>query len=78
MTKKNRFVGSFQQDTIKLHNHTLRNNSVSFATRASGMGIQANSGQQIQWERPSFEVENFGGTETRPKNVTINYIIRCN
>lgn len=62
-------VGSFQIDELKSHNHSYN-------------GIAGNGTSNINYPSPSygymsgFSTGNFGGSETRPKNAYVYYIIK--
>ena len=73
-------IGSFQADTLKSHNHAMipdiAGTYFSFIVVGKGgsygyVGNNANS--QIQ---NNGQTNYVGGSETRPKNVYINYIIK--
>lgn len=68
----------YQDDAFESHNHPISNQSQDFAFRTSGMGIQSNSGTEVQWTKPNISVGNRGANETRPNNVTIYYYIKIN
>jgi microcystin-dependent protein len=69
-------VGSKQGFDIQAHTHTLVNNSQAFAFKASGMGIQSDEKQEVQFAKPDISINAFGGMETRPKNAYVYYIIK--
>jgi hypothetical protein len=73
-----RSLGHFQADDFKSHTHPITNNSPAFAYRVSGMGIQSNRGQEVQFAPPAISIGAAGGNETRPKNVAVYYFIRVN
>jgi hypothetical protein len=68
-------AGSFQADDFALHTHTAEIPSASYsnalAAAANGVGGANLNGTQV-----SNVLGNTGGNETRPKNISINYIIK--
>ncbi|NVO09602.1 MAG: tail fiber protein [Bacteroidales bacterium] len=67
-------VGSFQSNEIISHSHTV---SGTFWSR-SGNGQYdwtASSSSINKYDTP-VNINNFGGSETRPNNVYVNYIIK--
>lgn len=64
------FVGSYQTDELKSHNHTLQAGHTTTAYGAYPF-IQS---QNVYFE--STAVSNTGGSETRSKNAHVNYIIK--
>ncbi len=73
-------VGTWQADEFASHTHNARITSdYIFPFQQGGMGIQANDGQQVQFQNTNklqVQVDATGGSETRPKNVYVNYIIK--
>lgn len=71
-------VGSYQDDDVEAHKHDLT------ATFHATTGDGHNGGRIQLTDRTSFSslnpsemvMSNFGGSETRMKNININYIIR--
>jgi microcystin-dependent protein len=61
-------LGSYQADELRSHAHAGPN-----AHPAAGMGIQSNSGQQVQFNGGVYAT---GGNETRPLNLYVNHIIK--
>jgi hypothetical protein len=61
-------VGSFQADELKTHSHTQRGYA-QFASGYLGAVSTDNGTAQLQ-------TANTGGNETRPSNVSVNYIIK--
>jgi microcystin-dependent protein len=69
-----RGIRSYQDDMIKSHNHALGNNGRSNEpATATKQGIEINNKTTKQY---NINNESFGGTETRPKNVALHYIIK--
>jgi microcystin-dependent protein len=66
-------VGSYQNDTFKSHNHNL---SVNMRQAACGFSCGNNSLPIESWGNQQIGISNTGGSETRPKNVYVNYIIK--
>lgn len=71
-----RSFGSSQDDVVGPHEHTTNGNEI--VTNTGGTGLQ--SGGNRFWNG-NFPVETTGfssggGTETRPRNVAMNYIIK--
>ena len=62
-----RALGSFQADEIKAHTHTL-------TTGASG--TVSNGGGDRDSDDGTQTTSSFGGSETRPRNIAMNYIIK--
>lgn len=74
-TKSGAF-GEIQQDELQKHNHHLGNNSrTSSAGSVSRHGVEMNNTVFGVETYPHY-VKNTGGTETRPKNIALNYCIR--
>ena len=61
-------VGSLQSDDFKSHNHT--------ATSAVSQPYIAGTGGSYSLSHSTISTSNSGGTETRPKNAYVNFIIR--
>ena len=71
---KNRIFGSTQEDEIKSHNHPLRT-----ATHwgAGGTGSAPSLATDVtEYGESTNVIKNTGGTETRPRNVALIYIIK--
>ncbi len=60
-------VGSFQQDQFKSHSH-------SYTVFPSGRGDIASG---TYWQQGSGTTGSTGGSETRPKNINVNWIIKA-
>lgn len=73
----NRTIGNYQQDDFKSHGHGASSSS-GFAFRTSGMGIQSDEGAEVQFGAPSITVHASGGSETRPRNVSVYFYIKIN
>ena len=64
-------VGSVQEDAFKKHSHKLPLNSDHQAKGGGG-------GRRGKWqEELNLSSEEFGGEETRPKNIYVNWIIKA-
>jgi microcystin-dependent protein len=59
-------VGAYQADAFKSHDHRLNSGAVA----ASGAYISAFYGSEANYSQST------GGNETRPSNISINYIIK--
>jgi microcystin-dependent protein len=71
---KNRIFGSTQEDEIKSHNHSLRYTDY---WQAGGSGSAPSYQSNVSEYRISTNtIQNTGGTETRPRNVALIYIIK--
>ena len=71
---KNRIFGSTQEDEFKSHNHPLR-----YATHWGAGGSGSTPIYQIavsEYGISTNTIQNTGGTETRPRNVALIYIIK--
>ncbi|MDR6461599.1 hypothetical protein [Chryseobacterium sediminis] len=69
--KKQRLVGEYQSDTIKSHNHKYK--------AAKGNDVSAKgSWSQFAWDPKEYVSENYGGLETRPKNIALYTYIKIN
>lgn len=73
----NRVVGDYQHDELGAHTHTASSTG-GFAHSQSGMGIQSNSGHEVQFIAPDIAISPAGGIETRPRNVSVYYYIKIN
>ena len=77
-------IGSLQSDTIQAHNHNLlinvfisTYNGVNDATYLSGHTSGSDSFWAGTYNTANYvSIENKGGSETRPVNVYVNYIIK--
>lgn len=62
-------LGSYQSDELKSHTHKY--GGTTMTQRAGGYPVPyGNSGD--------WETREFGGSETRPKNISVNYYIKIN
>ena len=75
-------LGTQQDDTFKEHSHSVVYNSGGTVFQ-DGTKVFSNGGNT--WANPTGlsssttnMIDNTGGNETRPKNVTINYFIKIN
>ena len=66
-TDAGRVLGSFQADELKQHSH-------DFVTGVTG-DADAGGGDRDN-DAGLASTNNFGGTETRPRNIALNYIIK--
>lgn len=64
-------VGMFQDDAFKSHHHNHPRPKGDDGSREGG-------GRDGWYSHSTDETESFGGPETRPKNVTVNFFIRVN
>ena len=62
-----RALGSFQSDEVKAHTHTVT---------TGGTGTASNGGGDRDSDDGTQTTSSFGGGETRPRNVAMNYIIK--
>ena len=70
-----RTVLSEQQDDIKSHIHPTNINAFYVTTKAGGAGGGFTIADLIEeYSRPTLSA---GGTETRPKNIAFNYIVKA-
>jgi microcystin-dependent protein len=71
-------VGSLQQDQFRSHNHA--NGVFNRILELSGGTSTTTTATDVTYNEPdivnSVPMMNAGGTETRPKNVYVNYIIK--
>lgn len=70
---KNRIFGSTQEDEIKSHNHSLR--YASYWATGTG-GAPEFRYDVTEYGTSTNDIQNTGGTETRPRNVALMYIIK--
>jgi len=63
-------VGSFQTDTLKQHSH-------KFASPINGATVSYSEKTQVHADFGSTQTDSFGGTETRPKNAYVYWIIKA-
>lgn len=61
-------VGSYQDDAIKSHLHTFSGSSASVNAASGGLSVAGSTSSQ--------STDSTGNSETRPKNIYVNYIIR--
>lgn len=77
-------LGSIQEDAFQGHNHTNKTTYMENAggNGADGLGFGSAKRTYNRFNQGTHEVSGFGiprvATETRPKNVTVNYFIRIN
>ncbi|NEO55203.1 MAG: tail fiber protein [Okeania sp. SIO3B5] len=64
-------VGSFQEDAFKKHSHKIEFNDLHQARNPDG-----NRQGQYQ-EEDGLSTSSVGGSETRPKNIYVNWIIKA-
>jgi len=64
-------VGSLQNDQFKIHKHSLGD-----AGRADWDGNGYAGRQRVSHGGSGINTSNTGGSETRPKNVNVNFIIK--
>ena len=64
-----RTLGSFQSDQIAAHSHDITTGPV-------GTSIVSNGGADRETDSGTQATQSFGGNETRPRNVAMNYIIK--
>lgn len=70
-------VGSVQDDMIRTHSHSTQGWRLE-AEDGSGMqgaGFETNSNRNHPWSQ-KYGTSDTGGSETRPKNAYVNYIIK--
>lgn len=67
-------VGHRQDEDYKSHNHTLQNYMYHYT--GLDCGGQGQAAQHWNSRSTTASSDNVGGNETRPKNITINYIIK--
>lgn len=65
-------VGSVQADQLVSHDHTWTNNAAAGGSVININAQQGNNGAN----NVTVSTSNFGGNETRPKNVYVNFIIK--
>jgi len=68
---RQRLVGEYQSDTLKSHNHRYKS---SQGHQVSAKG----SWSQFAWDPADYVSENYGGLETRPKNIALYTYIKIN
>lgn len=66
--------GSTQPDGIGAHNHKFTKTVV--ADSDSGTGYIASGGDKGTQSISKSESDSFGGNETRPMNISVNYLIK--
>lgn len=70
-------VGTFQEDEIKSHNHSISGNQFKNHGTNDGGPFGAVDGANNGASNGAARVtENFGGGETRPKNASVHWIIK--
>ncbi|HZV36442.1 MAG TPA: tail fiber protein [Verrucomicrobiae bacterium] len=65
-------VGSYQQDMYKAHNHNLTWGIGNFQNQATPWSVPIVN----MYFNNTYPTDTQGGTETRPKNAYVNYIIK--
>ena len=65
-----RDVGTYQEDDFKSHRHLQFGNQGAYNSYSGGQTGQASEPAENQW------TDYTGGTETRPKNFAVKYVIR--
>jgi hypothetical protein len=70
-------VGSFQKDVFTEHYHLIGRSSVGDGGGLLGGDLNYMLGGKHKTEGAKYGNDESGGKETRPKNVYVNYIIRC-
>uniref|UniRef100_UPI000532B154 tail fiber protein n=1 Tax=Dickeya chrysanthemi TaxID=556 RepID=UPI000532B154 len=68
-----RTIGSSQSDDTKSHTHTVINSSGI----GTNVGIFHYGDRGTIGDQPENQVSTTGGTETRPRNIAFNYIVRA-
>ena len=68
-------VGSFQTDAFKSHAHS-RPQDVFDSGGRDGLRVGGGAGYGFSWTAPFPDTGSTGGSETRPKNAYVNYIIK--
>lgn len=71
----NNTVGSYQLDQFKSHTHT-GSREIGYAQGYNGSGIHGSEWTADTGRADGFVTDPNGGSETRPKNVYVNYIIK--
>lgn len=69
-------VGSFQLDGIVSHNHVVGHANTSVGNNATINGGTNHPLYDPAVYTPNSYSQNTGGSETRPKNIYVNYIIK--
>lgn len=70
-------VGSYQGDLFRAHIHTFVGNTVSRGGNGgTGRDLAVGDSFDFQTYTPSGTISQTGGNETRPQNLSVNYIIR--
>ena len=63
-------IGSYQSDGIKSHQHVMNFGSTGGGIAMWFSSVTSGAGSPVNY------TDNFGGNETRPKNVYVNFIIK--
>ncbi len=69
-------VGSYQGDELGSHNHKITNGSVETGGARDPGGYPTIDGSNLTSNVATNAISFTGGSETRPKNIAINYIIK--
>jgi len=75
---EDRAVGSFQQDELKSHKHTLNVFRHPFAWGSAQDGVTVGGYSNPQGAELTSDDNLSGGLETRPKNISVYYYIKIN
>lgn len=73
-----RALGSAQQDDLKSHSHRFKTSSNTTSSgNSDAVHRNVMSNVNIFWNDPGSSLENTGGSETRPRNIAMNFIIKA-
>jgi len=68
-------VGSYQRDQLRSHTHT-GSREIGYNQGYNGSGLHGSEWQADTGRQDGFVTDPTGGSETRPVNVYVNYIIK--
>jgi hypothetical protein len=67
-----RDLGEYQQDEVKQHSHS----TVQMIGNNDADGVDSTATHSGEHHNESRETGSYGGNETRPRSVTVNFFIK--
>jgi microcystin-dependent protein len=69
-------VGSYQRDQFLAHNHPISPNHAYMDNDGNTNSCKGGDDNPVRYSRQNISTSAAGGSETRPKNAYVNYIIK--